>query len=461
LRGSRFLCVYRGVMIKKSLGLLSSFLLSLLVVGCSPKPKTAEAPTPQPQAEASVPAATPAPATPAPPAEPTLPKTIRIVAWNLEWFPGHKPDPSPDAETLHMEVAKAALAELNPAVLLLEEVRDWASAEELCKAVPGLQVQVTSKFEPRPQNQVVASKFPADSGWSEVWHPDIVSPPRGYAFAAIELPGQHFLLTYALHLKSNLGDLPNDIAMREASTKQLLEHVPEMVQLYGRRAHVAVVVGGDLNTSLDDPAFSSDHTLSALKAAGFHWTHEGVAFASRTTIPGKGGFPDNCFDHIFTAGLGTPTAEVKPYVGISDHNPVVLDVDLSQADFKPKIEPAPGVALLKEIVVPPAPVVAETLDANNLDALKAAVGKVAAVKGQVQKVSSTSNKSIYFIDFAGNRRGGFVGIVRQDKYDAVAAAFGGDLSALAGKTVQIRGPITVFKDAPQIVVNSPDQIKVE
>ncbi len=461
LRTGRVLCVNRLV-IKKSFGLFSSLLFSLLVVGCSPKPKTTEAPTPQPQAEVSAPQATPVPATPAPAPEPTLPKSIRIVAWNLEWFPGHKPDAAPDAESLHMEVAKAALVELNPDVLLLEEVRDWEKAEELCKAVPGLEVQVASKFESRPQNQVVASKFPADSGWSDVWHPDIVSPPRGYAFAAIELPGQHVLLTYALHLKSNLGDLPVNVSLREASAKQLLEHVPEMVQLYSRRAHVAVVVGGDMNTSLDDPTFSSDHTLAALKASGFHWTHEGVPFGERTTIPGKGGFPDNCFDHIFTAGLGAPTASVKAYNGISDHNPVVLDVDLSKADFKPKIDAARGVALLKEIVVPPAPVVSEIFDANDLDAIKGAVGKVAAVKGRVQKVASTSNNSIYFIDFAGVSRGGFVGIVRRDHYEAVAAAFGGDLVAgLAGKTVQLRGTVTLYKDKPQIVVTSAEQIKAE
>lgn len=461
LRSGRVLCVNRRV-IKKSLGLFSSFLFSLLVAGCSPKPKTTEVPTPQPQAQASVVVATPAPATPTPAPKPALPKSIRIVAWNLEWFPGHKPDPTPEAESLHMEVAKAALAELNPDVLLLEEVRDWDKAAELCQAVPGLQVQVASNFESRPQNQVVASKFPADSGWSDVWQKDIVSPPRGYAFAAIELPGEHFLLAYALHLKSNLGELPVNIALREASAKQLLEHVPDMVQLYSRRAHVAVVVGGDLNTSLDDPTFTTDHTLSAWKAAGFHWTHEGVPFANRTTIPGKGGFPDNCFDHIFTAGLGKPTASVKAYNGISDHQPVVLDVDLSKADFKPKIDAARGVALLKEIVVPPAPVVSETFNANDLDAIKGAVGKVAAVKGQVQKVASTSNNSIYFIDFAGNKRGGFVGIVRQNNYEAVAAAVGGDLrTGLVGKTVELRGSITLFKDAPQIVVTSPDQIKIE
>ena len=74
------------------------------------------------------------------------------------------------------------------------------------------------------------------------------------------------------------------------------------------------------------PSLLPEQTLAAISYGGFYWTHHGVPFAERTTIPADGGFPDNCFDHIFTAGLGKPIAAVKSYPSISDHNPVIVDV---------------------------------------------------------------------------------------------------------------------------------------
>ena len=350
-------------MIRKTFASLLPLALAAAFWGCSPKP--AATPSAQPEVSADQKSAAPPaaknepPATPTPapePPKPAGPTSIRIVAWNLEWFPGQKPEPTPDAEVMQMESAKAAIAEMNPDVLLLEEVRDWQSAETLCAVIPELKVHVVSRFQPRPQNQVVASKFPADSSWSESWQHDFTELPRGYVFAAIELPDHRYLLTYALHLKSNLGEFATNTSMRQASAKQLLRHANEMLAIYGKLGPCAVVIGGDMNTSLDDPKFAEDRTLSALSKAGFYWTHEGVPFAERSTIPASNGFPDNCFDHIFTAGLGKPVAAVRTYPGISDHFPVVLEVDLTKADFHPKLDPDAGVNFLAQsTIVPPPP----------------------------------------------------------------------------------------------------------
>lgn len=460
----------------------SAWILAALwsFTGCSPKPATSSSePTPATAAsqKASASPATPAPLAPKAPAAPALPQTLRVVSWNLEWFPGHKPNAEIPEQMDHMEKAKAALAGLNPDVLLLQEIKDWESAEQLCTAVPGLQVHVASAFQPRPQNQIIASKFPADSAWSEAWQTEgSVNPPRGYSFAAIELPNRHFLLTYSLHLKSNLGQFSEDVAMRQTAARQVLQHSQKMIDLFGERGFVSVIIGGDMNTSLDDPKFAPDQSLVAFKKAGLHWTHDGVPFADRTTIPGKNGFIDNCFDHIFTAGLGRGTASVKAYPGISDHNPVVLDLDLTQADFKTKLNVAAATKALEAKPTPipatPAPAAptapapapsmpaAAALDATDAEALKAAVGKTATVRGQVSGVGNTANKTIYFINLT-PARGGFVGIVRKDNYDAVAAPFAGDLKAgLSGKTIELTGEVVLYKDAPQIVVKTPDQIKV-
>ncbi len=457
-------------MIHSMRGFLAAlFLFALGPVGCSPKFSA--------QTEPEVQAATPIPVTesagtppnemPKPAAElakPAAGQRIRIVAWNLEWFPGHKPTPTPEVEAAHMAAAKAALAELKPDVLLLEEVRDWESAAELCKAVPGLDVHVVSAFQPRPQNQVVASRFSADATWSESWKVDEVSPPRGYSFAAVELPGQRFLLSYALHLKSNIGELAENIAMRQAATKQLLQHSQDMLAEYGRRGACAVVIGGDMNTSLDDPKFKDDQTLPALIKAGYHWTFEGVPIAERATIPAHGGFPDGCFDHIFIAGLGKRAAAVVSYPGISDHNPVVLDVDLAQADFRPQVDAAAGIALVDAATAAVnGPAMAPILlEASDTAGLLAAEGKLVVIKARVSTVGKTNTGSVHFINFAGVPRGGFVGIVKQANYDAITAALGGDLQAkLEGKMIELSGRVAIYKDAPQVVITSPSQIRVE
>lgn len=178
--------------------------------------------------------------------------------------PGKIETPTPEQAQKHMEQAQAALRELKLDILLLQEVRDWQAAEELCSVVPGLQVQVVSRFQPRPQNQVIATTLPVDSGWSADWNHSNDGPPRGYTFAAIELLGKRFLLTYSLHLKSNVGAPVPNVMKRQESAKQLLRHTDEMLDLYSPGGACFFVVGGDMNTSLNELRWnSSAHSLQS------------------------------------------------------------------------------------------------------------------------------------------------------------------------------------------------------
>jgi len=54
---------------------------------------------------------------------------IRIVSWNLNWFPGRKDNSTEEEAKKHMQEAQKALKELKPDVLLLQEVRDWQAAQ--------------------------------------------------------------------------------------------------------------------------------------------------------------------------------------------------------------------------------------------------------------------------------------------------------------------------------------------
>lgn len=391
---------------------------------------------------------------------------VRIVSWNLQWFPGHKPNATEAVAAEHMAAAQTAVAGLEPDVVLLQEMQGWNAAAKLCEALPGFTPHVVTAFEKmipdaRLQNQVIAARLPADSGWSATWKGGANGPPRGYAFAALEAGNGRFLLVWSLHLKSNLGDFSHDVSLRAESARQLLAHVREMVELYRRRGPCAVVVGGDFNTSLDDPKFAPDPTLRSLTASGLWWTHQGVPFANRTTIPGEGSYQDNCFDHIFTAGLGRPVAFVKAFPGLSDHNPVVLDVDFSKGDFAPRIDVGPG---LKELAGVPAPNVPADLpgifSANDVAAIKAAMGKTATVRGKVSRVGQTKTASVTFIDFEGNDRGQFMAIVKKEHLASVSAAFEGKLESLVGKTVEVRGEILDYKEIPEIEVRMPADLRV-
>jgi DNA/RNA endonuclease YhcR with UshA esterase domain len=93
-------------------------------------------------------------------------------------------------------------------------------------------------------------------------------------------------------------------------------------------------------------------------------------------------------------------------------------------------------------------------------AIRGAAGQIATVQGKVSRVGATDTGSITFINFSGNNRGNFVAIVRKERLPDITAAFGGSLQALAGKTVEIRGTIELFRNTPQIAIGQPDQIRV-
>jgi endonuclease/exonuclease/phosphatase family metal-dependent hydrolase len=250
---------------------------------------------------------------------------LRIVTWNTRWLPGGHPDASPEEKSAQMAKAQAIVKALNPDILLMQEVADWKAAQEVCSVVPGLIVRTTSAFITRPQQVVVASKLPVDSAWYSNWKPALGedNPPRGYAFAAIKLPGNEFLLTWSVHFKSNRGELPANIAAREESAKQLLVHIAAMKALYGERGKTAILVGGDFNTSFDDPLFKAEKTLRTIKGSGLAWVFNSVSFSKRVTIPSEGQFPDNTFDHFFFSGIKLVSVKVEDGTASSDHNPVL------------------------------------------------------------------------------------------------------------------------------------------
>ncbi|MEK0451214.1 MAG: Endonuclease/Exonuclease/phosphatase family [Verrucomicrobiota bacterium] len=449
---------------------LATIIASTFLVGCEKKATApvSDSPARPESVKSEPPALVQKAAEPRPQTAPATAagKKIRIVTWNLQWFPGHKPETTAEIAAKHMADAQKAVAELKPDILMLQEVRNWKSAADLCSVIPGLRPHVVSAFDEsipdaRPQNQVVAANLESDSAWSAKWVGGNYGPPRGYAFAALDAGGGRFILCWSLHLKSNRGELDENISMRAESTRQLIAHMQEMLAIYGKRGPCAIVVAGDMNTSSDDPKFAGDPTLQGFKDAGLWWTHSGVPFASRTTIPGEGNYPDNCFDHIFTAGLGQPVATVKAFPGISDHNPVIVDIDLSKADFRPAIDVAAGLKPLAKIAAPSVPVdLPGIIKASDDAAIRAAIGKNVTIQGRVSNVGATATGSMNFINFEGSARGNFVCIVKKDHLTSVAEPHGGTLQTLVGKNIEVRGELILYKTTPEIELRSPAGLRV-
>lgn len=307
-------------------------------------PSPSESPTPL-AARNSLPEAEPTPAeqqvetTPGPPRVEEPPSSdasenVSIVAWNLEWYPGGRPEPSVEGALLHEMVAKSELAKIDPDVFLAQEIRSWADFERLASSLPGLQTAVVSAFlrgsKPANQQLAIASRLPVNCAWAEMWKPATPAPPRGFSAAVLEVPdSDKLLLVYSVHLKSNVRsstEKAKNYSMREESARQLLDHVRDMELLFEGRIS-GIVIGGDFNTNHDGRI--GDTTISIMIAGGFHNTWSGVAAEDRHTWRGSDRFPPTTFDYIFTKGIAPLTAHVID-AQASDHRPVELSVPLSE-----------------------------------------------------------------------------------------------------------------------------------
>jgi len=252
-------------------------------------------------------------------AEPSAsPPTVRVAFWNVQWFPGRHPNASAIAERQQIAAVQRDMGAIDADVIGLEEARDFSKASLAIASRSGFKVDVCSNFPPREDQNVaqqvaIASRLAPISAWVEMWkYNGALLPPRGFAFAVYEVAPRHLLLIYALHLKSNRGEISEDEAIREESMRQLRAHIAAMNAAYGKLGTITWIVGGDFNTSPDDPRFAQEMTTRRLLADGFSWGWQNVPFSQRITLPADKFFPSACFDHIFFRNANLISARVIP-----------------------------------------------------------------------------------------------------------------------------------------------------
>jgi endonuclease/exonuclease/phosphatase family metal-dependent hydrolase len=264
---------------------------------------------------------------------------LKVVTWNLEWFPGKRPTASASEAEAHMKATQAALQKINPDIFIGVEVRDWAVFHELVSAVPGLTTNVVSTFidpetgEIRPQQIGIASKLTCRAADSEAWKANVPNSPRGFAFAALEQKNGSLLMVYGLHLKSNRGDPAEVALMRNDQARQIIAQRPIIEKAFSGKAFAdkqiaGWIVTGDLNTN-HDGQFSLCKVIEQMTAAGFRNTWADTPQKDRLTWESarESEFKPTTFDYFMTLGLGDLTATMlKSPPEISDHRAIMLMV---------------------------------------------------------------------------------------------------------------------------------------
>jgi endonuclease/exonuclease/phosphatase (EEP) superfamily protein YafD len=273
------------------------------------------------------------------PRQTDLPRSVTVAFWNIQWFPGHRPDATPGEERRQISAVHADIVRLNADVIGMEEVRDFSHAGLAIQPLPGFKVDVCGNFPPREgqdigQEPAIASRLQPLSAWAEEWKAaGPILPPRGFAFAAYQVNPRQLLMVYDVHLKSNLGEIGEDISMRQESIRQLQSHIEAMQTAYAKLGTISWVVGGDFNTSLDDKRFAGENTLRSMIARGFGWIWQNIPASSRITVPSERGFPPACFDHAFYRGAILRQASVVNTSPLSsDHRAIVATFDLPPGD---------------------------------------------------------------------------------------------------------------------------------
>lgn len=271
--------------------------------------------------------------------DPAAEGVATFATWNMEWFPSGWPEPRPKKdEALRIRKAAAALRSRGvPDVLLVQEVRDEATCRAFERALgPGApHLAVCSDFWFSPTNRglqqvAVFSRFPVLASGAEDWvASDFVYPPRGFAWAILDVRGEK-VAVFDVHLKSNY--VPEDKDEARAAVLNRLKREFAARQLVARAADIAstngwnvrrILLAGDFNTAGEDKRFADERTIRIVRDAGFLDAFEGIPEAKRPTLPASDLYPAATFDHIFAKGFGEPySRRVAPVTRTSDHAPV-------------------------------------------------------------------------------------------------------------------------------------------
>jgi hypothetical protein len=263
---------------------------------------------------------------------------LRVLTWNLE------PPTAAGTNEVPLQEAAAVLKQLNPDVILLQQVRDWKECAQLAQALKPAEysVPVCSAFRDArtgtlsKQQVGILSKPKAYFAWSEAWRPQGEAPvPGGFAFAAIKVGNQRIGF-YSVQA----GDVAMDarspgqraaVAHAEAaSVGQLLDHVGSVSNWVANRVQI-FVVAATFDTHAAVWTDARDNILRLLETGGFGDAFFETSAAARITVAGTARSPGATADYVLTDPAGCAAIPRVLPSTISAHSPVICEVELDPA----------------------------------------------------------------------------------------------------------------------------------
>ncbi|MBC2607521.1 endonuclease/exonuclease/phosphatase family protein [Pelagicoccus albus] len=267
-----------------------------------------------------------------------------MTTWNLKWFPGGMNQTDKSAMQEHIGLVADTLRDLDPDILLVQEVKSQESLDMLAEEMgTGLKVIAVSRFPASysedpdgidDQQVGILAKMPAVATATREFERDgLVDAPRGFVFAAFETEGE-LLGVYSVHLKSNRGEAAVNFRKRESSARAIVGHA-EGVAIGSEdnwRVPDALIIGGDFNTEVpgDVEVRAAEKTMQQLALYGFENAYGDLPLEKRITIPASGRYPATTFDHILYRGIekaGSVRIQEVEWER-SDHYPVTVAFEL-------------------------------------------------------------------------------------------------------------------------------------
>jgi DNA/RNA endonuclease YhcR with UshA esterase domain len=99
---------------------------------------------------------------------------------------------------------------------------------------------------------------------------------------------------------------------------------------------------------------------------------------------------------------------------------------------------------------------AAAIDASDADAVLAALPQIVVVTGTISDVKD--NEGVAMINFNGTDNSQFYAVVLKRNREAVEKTHGEGLKSLVGKPVKLTGKIIEYRQKPEIIISTPEQI---
>lgn len=261
---------------------------------------------------------------------------IKLISWNAQSFT----NVADRTSSLEARINSAAfhLKSQNPDIVFLQGIPDWKTADILARNIGrNFRVVVASMFDENPGGNVaVLSHLESGLSWPAEWEPmgDVV-PAGGFALATLRA-GDHWLAVHSV-------DFPDTVSAkleRESVMRQLLTSIAGLSEWRTNRPS-AYLVGGTLNTDVEESSRTGESTLELQENAGFTSAFLDLTKPERMTLRGRAEYAATTADYILADSGGfLQAAEIFPSI-ISDHAMVSVDWDIDAA----MPVPAPVVAL--------------------------------------------------------------------------------------------------------------------